>query len=77
MKINLSNHTTSVSTVIKNIETVLKKNRNMLTVEEVQMLEESIKELKRLKKTNDFSMFLILARIISILFKFFSNKIDF
>lgn len=77
MKINLSNHTTSVSTVIKNIETVLKKNRYMLTVEEVQMLEESIKELKRLKKTNDFSMFLILARIISILFKFFSNKIDF
>lgn len=72
MKQNIFNRTTRVEAVIKNIETVLEKSRNLLLDNEIHLLEESLKELRKLdKKTFDTNDLIAISRVIIDLLRLF------
>lgn len=72
MKQNIFNRTTRVEAVIKNIETVLEKSRNLLLDNEIHLLEESLKELRKLdKKTFDTNDLMAISRVIIDLLRLF------
>ena len=71
------NHTTRVEAVIERIETVLEKSRNMLLDDEIRLLEESLADLRKLKKKafseNDL---MLMSRVIINLLRFFDIDIS-
>ncbi|WET51019.1 hypothetical protein PYS58_07735 [Chryseobacterium indologenes] len=72
MKQNIFNRTTRVEAVIKNIETVLEKSRNLLLDNEIHLLEESLKELRKLdKKSFDTNDLMAISRVIIDLLRLF------
>lgn len=72
MKQNIFNRTTRVDAVINNIETVLEKSRNLLLDNEVHLLEESLKELRKIdKKTFDTNDLITISRVITDLLRLF------
>ena len=72
MKQNIFNRTTRVEAVIKNIETVLEKSRNLLLDNEIHLLEESLKELRKIdKKTFDTNDLIAISRVITDLLRLF------
>lgn len=72
MKQNIFNRTTRVDAVIKNIETVLEKSRNLLLDNEIHLLEESLKELRKLdKKTFDTNDLIAISRVLTDLLRLF------
>lgn len=72
MKQNIFNRTTRVDAVINNIETVLEKSRNLLLDNEIHLLEESLKELRKIdKKTFDTNDLITISRVITDLLRLF------
>lgn len=72
MKQNIFNRTTRVDAVINNIETVLEKSRNLLLDNEIHLLEESLKELRKIdKKTFDTNDLIAISRVITDLLRLF------
>ena len=72
MKQNIFNRTTRVEAVIKNLETVLEKSRNLLLDNEIHLLEESLKELRKLdKKSFDTKDLIAISRVIIDLLRLF------
>ena len=72
MKQNIFNRTTRVEAVIKNIETVLEKSRNLLLDNEIHLLEESLKELRKLdKKSFDTNDLMAISMVIIDLLRLF------
>nr|WP_138257788.1 hypothetical protein [Maribacter aurantiacus]TLF45201.1 hypothetical protein FEK29_07380 [Maribacter aurantiacus] len=71
------NHTTRVEAVIERIETVLEKSRNMLLDDEIHLLEESLSDLRKLKKKafseNDL---MLMGRVVINLLRFFDIDIS-
>jgi hypothetical protein len=73
----LFNHTTRVEAVIDNLETVLKKSRNSLLDDEVQLLEESLDDLRKLKgRTFTSDDFISFIKVVTQLLRFFDIDIS-
>lgn len=71
------NHTTRVEAVIERIETVLEKSRNMLLDDEIRLLEESLVDLRKLKKkTFSENDLMLMGRVIINLLRFFDIDIS-
>ncbi len=71
------NHTTRVEAVIERIETVLEKSRNMLLDDEISLLEESLADLRKLRRKafseNDL---MLMGRVMINLLRFFDIDIS-
>ncbi|MCT3802679.1 MULTISPECIES: hypothetical protein [Elizabethkingia] len=66
------NRTTRVEAVIKNIETVLEKSRNLLMEEDIKLLEKSLKDLKSINnKTFGVSDIVAISRVVVDLLRLF------
>lgn len=71
------NHTTRVEAVIEKIETVLEKSRNSLLDDEIQLLEESLSDLRKLKKkTFSENDLMLMSRVIINLLRLFDIDIS-
>jgi hypothetical protein len=66
-----------VEAVIDNLETVLKKSRNSLLDDEVQLLEESLDDLRKLKgRTFTSDDFISFIKVVTQLLRFFDIDIS-